>query len=121
VKLRDTPNPPGKPSLNLFDLKGKRRAGGSESPTAATAATALFLMVILYLPVDLLQNSSTSFNSTKRTPQSNPSKGDCPPISSSSSYSAAVVDYIMKDIAVYKSWKSTQHLQYEHEVSLGFR
>jgi hypothetical protein len=45
--------------LNLFDLKGKRRAGGSETPTAATAATAataLLLMVILHLPVDLLPN-----------------------------------------------------------------
>jgi hypothetical protein len=56
VKLRDTPNPPRKPFLNLFDLKGKRRAGGSESPTAATAVTALLLMVILHLPVDLLPN-----------------------------------------------------------------
>jgi hypothetical protein len=44
--------------LNLFDLKGKRRVGGSETPTAAAAAaaTALLLMVIPDLPVDMLPN-----------------------------------------------------------------
>jgi hypothetical protein len=58
VKLLDTRNPTRKPSLSLFDLKGKRRAGGSETPTAAAAAaaTALLLMVTVQLPVDLLPN-----------------------------------------------------------------